>query len=275
MKIVRTKSELRNLLVDSTDIGLVPTMGALHEGHLELVRAARKDCKTCVVSVFVNPTQFGPNEDFAQYPRDEARDAELCSAEGVDIFFAPDVDQMYGESMVTVHVSTITDHWEGAIRPGHFDGVSTIVLKLLNIVSPHVAFFGLKDLQQCAVVSALVRDLDVPVTLKLIETVREQSGLAMSSRNRRLSESDLALAATLYKSLAEASLHISARRSVKSEIENCVNALTSAGFAVDYVALVDPETMRELSIPTPNSRIIAAARLGGVRLLDNLQASAT
>src|SRR5579885_3358299 len=157
-------------------VGFVPTMGAFHAGHLALMQDARKDCETLVVSLFVNPTQFGPNEDFTKYPRDEAKDASLAESSGVDILFAPDVQEMYRGDQTVVSVPGVSERWEGAHRPGHFDGVATVVCKLFHIVGPDFAVFGLKDLQQCAVIRKMVEDLDMPIRLRLLPTIRESDG---------------------------------------------------------------------------------------------------
>lgn len=246
-------------------------MGAFHEGHLSLMRASKQECKTTVVSLFVNPTQFGPNEDFANYPRTEESDFSQAEMSGVDLMFAPSVDEMYAGSTTSVHVTGTSEGFEGKLRPGHFDGVATVVLKLFNIVQPQKVYFGVKDLQQCAVINNMVRDLCVPVEVRILETVREASGLALSSRNQYLDLAQRELASTLYKALVE-----SARRmkdgsdSVPLALSECREKLSKAGFVVDYVELVDPSEMVSTGVLGPGRRIVAAVRLGGVRLLDNV-----
>ncbi len=272
MRVARTKAEVREFCKDADNVGLVPTMGAFHEGHLTLMRQCRQTCATTVVSLFVNPTQFGPNEDFDRYPRDESTDFEFAEAEGVDLVFAPDTGEVYDTNRQTnVIVPDVTERYEGTVRPGHFEGVATVVLKLFNIVRPNAAFFGLKDLQQCAVIQKMVRDLDVNIALHFSETVREPDGLAMSSRNVRLSASDRAVANQLYRVLGDTA---SAMRSSTAPVEQLVlkakGVLTALGFGVDYLDLVDPTAMAPLEAIGPGSRLIVAARLGIVRLIDNI-----
>lgn len=247
-------------------------MGAFHEGHLELMRRAKDECGAVSVSLFVNPTQFGPHEDFAAYPRGEEQDFALARSVGVDLMFAPAVEEMYRSRRATVHVSGVTEGLEGSARPTHFDGVATVVLKLFHLVRPDVAYFGLKDLQQCAVVRAMVEDLDVPVELRLLETVRESDGLAMSSRNRRLSPSERELAPELNRSMRLAAQRIREGHAVVRVLADASAALNAKGFAVDYLQLVEPESMKPLEGFRPGSRLVAAAKLGSVRLLDNIPA---
>lgn len=251
-------------------IGFVPTMGAFHEGHLGLMRLAGSECASVVVSLFVNPTQFGANEDLDRYPRRESEDARMAESAGVDVLFCPSSDEMFPRRSTTVRVQGVTDRWEGPRRPGHFDGVATVVLKLFNIVGPDVSYFGLKDLQQCAVLRRMAEDLDVPVDLRFMETVREDDGLAMSSRNAYLSPSERSLAPELYRTLLAASKALANGESAISVIDIALSTLKSRGFAVDYLSLVDPVTMEEVDKPSPGTRLIVAARLGAVRLLDNV-----
>ncbi len=204
MRVARTVEEARGTLATlPRPLGLVPTMGALHEGHLTLVRAARERCAAVAASLFVNPTQFGAGEDFARYPRDEARDLALFEEAGIDVVFAPAPDEMYAtDASTTVHVEgPITESLEGVDRPGHFDGVATVVTKLLTVVAPDVAFFGQKDAQQLALIRRLARDLDLPVEVAAVPTVREPDGLAMSSRNAYLTPGQRAVAPDLYRAL--------------------------------------------------------------------------
>lgn len=274
MKIARTIAEVRAVLKGR--VGLVPTMGAFHEGHLSLMRAARPACDTLVTSLFVNPTQFGPNEDYSRYPRNEARDAELAEAEGVDVLFAPSVETMYPDNPTVVHVPGVTERWEGAIRPGHFDGVATVVCKLFQITKAHVAFFGEKDYQQCAVIAKMVRDLNMDIELRFQPTVREPNGLAMSSRNQYLSEAEKERASVIYKMLTLTAEEL-ARRSpcglavIEELLNAAVNHIQAAGLSVDYFALVDRDTLEPLSLLQQESRLIAAARIGTVRLIDNVR----
>lgn len=270
MTVHRTIGGLRKALVSQADIGLVPTMGAFHEGHLELMRRCAKTCSTTVVSIFVNPSQFGPNEDFGAYPRQEARDLELAGSTDIQHVFIPSVDEMYAENRTTVHVQEVSEKWEGASRPGHFDGVATVVLKLFNIVQPGRAFFGLKDLQQCAVVRSMVTSLNVPLDLEFVETVREPSGLAMSSRNAYLSSERRTLASHLYKSLCEARSRLNSGQDPDRVVADCKSKLIDLGFEVDYVAMVNPITMEAIRVPEPNSRLMAAVKLAETRLIDNI-----
>ncbi|MCW5942921.1 MAG: pantoate--beta-alanine ligase [Fimbriimonadaceae bacterium] len=248
-------------------------MGAFHEGHLELMRRARAECDHVVVSLFVNPTQFAPHEDLARYPRDFDRDRGLAEAVGVDELFAPDERTMYPRKTTVVTVSEVSDDFEGAVRPGHFAGVATVVLKLFNMVRPDLAYFGLKDLQQCAVIRRMVEDLNVPVRLSFVETHREENGLAMSSRNVYLSPEERMVAPTLYRSLAVCATAVAEARdasSVAEKLRECREGIETAGMAVQYLALVDPDTMREVSLPRSHSRLIVAAKLGSIRLIDNV-----
>ena len=268
MKTVRTVAELRAEIasLDGT-IGLVPTMGAFHEGHLSLMRAARERCDVVVVSLFVNPAQFDLAGDLAGYPRDEARDAALAAEEGVDVLFAPAPDEVYpGGVGTTVHVGGVTDALEGEHRPGHLDGVATVVAKLFNMVAPQVAFFGQKDAQQAAMVRKLVRDLDLPVEIDVRPTVREPDGLAMSSRNALLSPADRARATALPRALS----------AVADAADEGVEAALAAGRAelagldVDYLAAVDTATLRPAEDFEEGDVLVAiAARVGEVRLIDN------
>ncbi|MCX7800828.1 MAG: pantoate--beta-alanine ligase [Fimbriimonadales bacterium] len=251
-------------------VGFVPTMGALHEGHLSLMRQARRECAVVVASIFVNPTQFGPNEDYERYPRDEAEDLRLCESVGVDAVFAPDVRTMYPRRTTVVAVRGVTERWEGAFRPGHFDGVTTVVAKLFHIVQPDAAYFGLKDLQQCAVIRRMVEDLNFPVELRFCATVREPDGLAMSSRNRYLTSEERRRASSLYRALCECRSEAAEGRSLAITLDRVRMRLEQEGFAVDYVAWIDPQTMDPVDRLKEDSRLIAAVRLGGVRLIDNI-----
>ena len=247
-------------------------MGAFHEGHLQLMREARKECDVVVVSLFVNPTQFGPNEDFSRYPRDEDRDFQMAESVGVDWMFAPPVDVMYPrESSTRVVVGGVSDLWEGERRPGHFEGVGTVVAKLFHIVQPQVAYFGLKDLQQCAVIRQMVRDLNMPIELRFVETVREQDGLALSSRNRYLTAEERAEAPRLHRLLSKLAEAVGQEPGVgRSMIADARAELEHNGWKVDYLAMVDSLSMKPVQEPDPDTRIIAAATLGNTRLIDNV-----
>ncbi|MGN9842992.1 pantoate--beta-alanine ligase [Nonomuraea sp. H19] len=252
------------------EVALVPTMGALHEGHRSLMRLARARADQVVVSIFVNPLQFGPNEDFSRYPRTFDADLEICRAEGVDVVFHPAAEDIYRpERQVSVSSGEMGTIVEGASRPGHFDGVLTVVLKLFNLVQPHVAVFGQKDAQQLALIRRMVADLDVPVEIVGAPTVREPDGLALSSRNRYLSASDrqgaLALSRALRAGAAEAA---------PSRIRAAAQAVLDAAqpeLAVDYLVLVDPATFTEVSESYAGPAILAvAAKAGNTRLIDNV-----
>ena len=247
-------------------------MGALHEGHLSLVRRAREAAPFVVVSIFVNPLQFAPGEDLARYPRREADDLAALERERVDVVYLPDAGDLYPEDFSTaVDVSGVSDRGEGAARPGHFRGVATVVAKLFLQVTPDVAVFGRKDLQQVAVVRRMIRDLDFPIRLVVGETVREPDGLAMSSRNAYLSESDRRLAAAFPRALFAAQEE--ARRGERNATrlaEGVRRRLAEAGIAVDYVDVIDPDTMSPVGEAVPGTAIAAAVRVGKTRLIDNV-----
>ncbi|MFZ4506964.1 MAG: pantoate--beta-alanine ligase [Fimbriimonas sp.] len=256
----------------SKTIGFVPTMGALHQGHLDLMRRSREENDLTVVSVFVNPLQFGPREDFSRYPRNLAGDASLAESVGVDIVFAPTADTMTRESTTQVVVGGVTELWEGERRPGHFAGVATIVAKLFNIVRPARAYFGWKDLQQCLVIRRMVRDLNILVDLKFIETTREPDGLAMSSRNAYLSPELRQKAPALFRNL-EMLREVCENR--PNEFENALelaqNALVAEGFRSDYLEWVSLETLAITRRADEPSALIAACYLGDTRLIDNIR----
>ncbi|MBI1755838.1 MAG: pantoate--beta-alanine ligase [Fimbriimonas ginsengisoli] len=244
-------------------------MGAFHEGHLSLMRRAKAECGFCAVSLFVNPLQFGPNEDYAKYPRNEQRDSELAESAGCDALYMPEASELVGKPLVTIKVADLSGRYEGVSRPGHFDGVATIVCKLFNIVRPSVAYFGLKDLQQCAVVDLMVRDLNLPVALRFCETVREADGLAMSSRNAYLGAAARAKAPMLHGSLNDARSALIQGSALGETLETSRRALEEMGFEVDYIDLVDRWTFHRLDVPGPSAALIAAARIEGTRLIDN------
>ena len=274
--IVRSVAELRRVVGEwrraDESIALVPTMGALHDGHLALVRAAKARTGRTIVTIFVNPKQFGPREDFSAYPRGEARDIALLTGAGADLLFAPNVAQMYPPGFATaVRVAGLADGLCGPHRPGHFEGVATVVTKLLAQALPDIAFFGEKDYQQLQVIKRLARDLDLPVEIAGVETVREADGLAMSSRNVHLSGAERAVATSMHRvllALAEAARAGNPPRAAEAEAEA---ALREAGFArIDYVAVADAETLVPHDGKGGRARALAAAWLGETRLIDNV-----
>ncbi|MFN9849733.1 MAG: pantoate--beta-alanine ligase [Alphaproteobacteria bacterium] len=276
--IARTVAELRARVAawrrDGLRVGFVPTMGALHEGHLSLVRLAGVQADRVVASIFVNPTQFGPGEDFATYPRDEPADAAMLAQAGCDLLYAPGVAEMYPEgASTTVTVTGVSEPLDGLARPGHFAGVATVVTKLLNQCAPDLAVFGEKDFQQLQVIRRLVRDLDIPVGIVGGPIIRAGDGLALSSRNAYLTEDERPVAGSLNRVLAESLQRLRARAPVKSVEDWAIEALLSAGFhSVDYVEARTPETLARLG-PGPAERpirLLAAARLGKTRLIDNM-----
>ena len=276
MRIVRTIDELRGVLEprrrEGARVGLVPTMGAFHEGHLSLMRRAREACDVVVVSLFVNPTQFNDPADLEAYPRDETRDAAMAQSAGVDLLFAPDAGEMYRRDATTaVVVGGVSEPLEGESRgPGHFRGVATVVAKLLNIVQPAAAFFGQKDAQQALVIRRMVRDLDFPVRIDVCPTVREPDGLAMSSRNVRLSATARAQALALKHGLDAAAGAIARGERDASRVEQRAREEMKM-FRVDpeYFALVSTETLAPLRTLKGEVLLAVAAKVGGVRLIDN------
>ena len=253
-------------------IGFVPTMGALHAGHLSLVRRARAQCGFSVVSIFVNPLQFAPQEDFARYPRTPEKDDALLTSEQVDLLYRPDEKTFYPEGFATaVEVARVSEGGEGAVRPGHFRGVATVVAKLFLQVQPDLAFFGRKDLQQVAVLRRMARDLDFPLRLEVCDTVREPDGLAVSSRNAYLSPQERGRAAALARVLFEARSRVAGGQRDPRLLERAAReGLSAAGLQVDYVEVVDPESMRRLDALSPAATLAAAVRIGTTRLIDNL-----
>lgn len=275
MRTLRTISELRAELAplrrDGRTIGLVPTMGAFHEGHISLMERAHETTDVVVVSLFVNPTQFGPSEDLAAYPRDEQRDAEIAAAAGVDVLFAPPVEEVYPDGFQTsVCVGALADPLEGLQRPGHFDGVATVVTKLLNMVGPDVAFFGQKDAQQALIVRRVARDLDIPTRIEVCPTVREADGLAMSSRNAYLAPSDRERAVALRRALdAAESAVASGERDATAVATAARAALAAYDVEPEYLALVAPDTLAPVDRIDGEVLLALAARVGRARLLDN------
>jgi pantoate--beta-alanine ligase len=257
----------------SGKLGFVPTMGALHQGHLELVRVAQQRCDGVVVSIFVNPMQFGPKEDYQCYPRDFARDRKLLREIGVDVIFYPDVREMYPENYSTyVDVECLTQHLCGKSRPGHFRGVTTVVAKLFNIVKPHIAVFGQKDAQQAFVIKRMVRDLNFDIEIVVVPTVREPDGLAMSSRNSYLTPDERRQAVVLYQALRHAEQLIKDgerdARKVKRAMRRIIQ--TSSSGRIDYVEIVDTNYLKPIQLIKNEILIALAVYFGRARLIDNL-----
>jgi pantoate--beta-alanine ligase len=279
MRTVRSVAALREALAPERragrTIGLVPTMGSFHEGHLALIRRARRDCELVVVSLFVNPAQFGPAEDLATYPRDEERDAGLARAEGVDLLFVPPLDEVYPDGFgTTVTVGGITDVLEGDPRrrgPGHFAGVSTVVTKLFNMVGPDVAYFGQKDAQQALVIHKLVRDLDIPVRIEVCPTVRDPDGLALSSRNAYLSSDERERALALSRALRAAESTVAlGERDAQAVLRAARNELDNAGVEPDYLELRSATDLAPVNRVNGSTLLAVAARIGAARLIDNV-----
>jgi pantoate--beta-alanine ligase len=270
---LRTVAELRAWRDEQRGtVGLVPTMGAFHAGHLSLVDAARAECDHVVVWLFVNPSQFDEQADLAAYPRDEARDARLAQEHGADVLLAPSVDEVYPPGFATtVTVTGVTDAYEGAVRPGHFAGVATVVTKMLNLVAPHRAYFGAKDAQQVALVRRLVADLDIPTEVVALPIVREPDGLALSSRNVHLDPEERERAAAISRALRKAAA--SGDRDADVLKDRVLTTLRDAGIEPEYVAVVDPDTFQA---PANGRALIAvAARVGSTRLIDNMEVSSS
>lgn len=253
-------------------IGFVPTMGNLHQGHLNLVREARKLCDVVVVSIFVNPIQFGPNEDFDNYPRTLEHDSHLLAEVGCDIVFAPTVEQMYGKHprLTNISVGEITNDLCGLQRPGHFDGVAVVVTKLFNIVQPNIAFFGHKDYQQLAVIKQLVRDLNMPIEVIGVPIARAEDGLALSSRNGYLTEQERQTAPVIYQSLKTAEKALQSGTALDLSLEHIRTTLTQAGLVVDYIEARTPMLQKAAQFDQ-DVVLFVAAKLGKTRLIDNLQ----
>lgn len=279
MLITRTIDDIRGA-VDAAKahgrrVGFVPTMGFLHDGHLSLIDVARQaGAEFIVVSIFVNPKQFGPAEDFARYPRDEDRDSKLLLRKDVDVLFLPAVETMYPPgSQTTVSVGRVASPLEGGRRPGHFNGVATVVLKLFEIVQPDIAAFGRKDAQQCAVIERMVRDLDVPVRLAFGETIREAGGLALSSRNSYLFPDERAIAPVLHRALRAGENAL--RHDVESveAVERLMHTVAgeTGGVEIDYLALIDPETFEPPADFNRDLLVAGAVRIGKTRLIDNIR----
>lgn len=276
MEIITTVKEMQELALAARSqgqtIGFVPTMGFLHQGHLSLMDAGRQRCDLLVLSIFVNPTQFGQGEDFDSYPRDLTRDAELAQSAGVDLIFAPTADQMYPHGYATtIHIDGLTDNLCGASRPGHFDGVTTVVSKLFNIVQPHQAFFGMKDFQQLAVIQQLVRDLNMAVQVVGMPIVRESDGLAMSSRNTNLTaeqrQQGVSLIDTIRQLIARAK---SGELSAAQLIDHARQRIESeADVQIDYIQICHDQTLADMDTVDEHAVVLLAVRFGAVRLIDN------
>ncbi len=276
LPIVRTVAELRRHVQawrkDGHGVGLVPTMGALHAGHLALVDASAKANGRTVATIFVNPKQFGAGEDLGRYPRREAADVDAMARHGTDLVFAPSVDEMYPDGhATTVSVAGLTDRLEGGHRPGHFTGVTTVVTKLLLQAMADRAYFGEKDFQQLVVITRMARDLDIPVEIVGVPTVREADGLALSSRNEYLTSAERAIAPALHRGLRRAAEAIAAGTPARQASQESAAAILKAGFAsVDYLECCGADDLEPLDQPDRPARVLAAARLGTTRLIDNV-----
>jgi pantoate--beta-alanine ligase len=280
LRVIHTIDDLRAALVPArragTTIGLVPTMGALHAGHARLIETARRECGMVVVSVFVNPIQFDEKDDYARYPRTLDTDARLCESLGVDLVFAPEAGEMYPEPLCTVvEVRRVSEHLCGRFRPGHFQGVATVVLKLFNIVQPGRAYFGEKDAQQLAVIRRMVRDLNLPLTIVGVPTVREPDGLALSSRNQRLSASERQVALSLSRALhlAQRLIREGATGAEAVKREALAALAAQPDLRVEYLEIVDPDEMQPVEEIRGPVRVAAAIRVGPTRLIDNVEAT--
>ena len=277
MREVTSIAALRALLATERSagrrIGLVPTMGSLHAGHLSLVDAARRESDTVVMSLFVNPLQFGPGEDFDRYPRDLERDRVLAAERGVDLLFAPTVDEIYGTGAdLRISGGEVAARWEGAVRPGHFDGVLTVVAKLFNIVGPDVVCFGQKDIQQATLIRRMIREFNFPIHLLLAPIVREADGLAMSSRNVYLSPAERDAALALSRALRAAEARWRAGESDANALRQVVGQVLAAvpGVVADYIAIVEPDALAPVARVTRGTIVALAARVGRTRLIDNV-----
>ncbi|MFI5385370.1 MAG: pantoate--beta-alanine ligase [Fimbriimonadales bacterium] len=268
MRVVRTVAEMAS--IEQADLGFVPTMGAFHEGHLSLMRAARKNHRIVCVSLFVNPLQFGRGEDLDKYPRDEPRDFALADQAGVDVMFVPRREDIFPRAGTTIQVPGLTQLWEGKSRPGHFEGVATVVAKLFNIVRPKAAYFGWKDLQQCVVIRRMVDDLNFPVRLSFHDTVREPDGLALSSRNAYLNPEERQKAPMLWRILSRIAGEVEHIQPIAAALSRGRADLAESGFDVDYLELVSVKDLSTVH-DTSEAALIVGARLGTTRLIDNLR----
>ncbi len=275
MQQVRELKALRDAVAafraEGADIALVPTMGALHAGHMALVEAARRPGTKVIASIFVNPKQFGPNEDLSRYPRREAADARLLAEHGCDLLWLPPVEAMYPADFATnISVGGVSEGFDGAARPGHFDGVATVVTKLFNQTGADIAYFGEKDYQQLAVVRRFVADLDMPIEIVGVPTQRDDDGLALSSRNIYLDDEQRAKAVALPRALGVAARAIGRGDDDSAALAEARAMLVAAGFEVDYIAFADAETLAANPAPNRPRRLLAAARMGTTRLIDNV-----
>ena len=274
MKILKTKSELHQWQTaqPNKSIGLVPTMGALHEGHLSLVRASKKECQKTIVSIFINKLQFGPNEDFNQYPRSIEQDVALLKNEKVDVLFMPDQTEIYPDILsFQINETIISKKLEGASRPNFFSGVIMVVLKLFNLIQPSIAYFGEKDIQQLYIIKKMIADFDFPISLRSCPTIREKNGLAMSSRNRYLSEPQKTEASVLYKALKKGEILIKEKKSINAIKEQLQNMIIKKNMRVDYIAIVDINTFDEVNNCNMRPIVIAGAiYCQKIRLIDNI-----
>jgi len=274
MKVIETIAEMKRLRLEIAEpVGFVPTMGYLHEGHLSLVRHARAENSSVVVSIFVNPTQFGPHEDFGSYPRDTQRDLAMLEKEGTDVVFMPSAAEMYPSQFSSwVEVGKITERLEGATRPTHFRGVTTVVAKLFNIVQPTTAYFGQKDAQQATVIKKMVADLDMNLEVITLPTVREPDGLAMSSRNTYLNPQERQAALVLYQSLTLAQqLYTSGERDAEKIRQEMLALIKKQPLAnIDYVSIANAESLDELDAVSPPALVSLAVKIGKTRLIDNV-----
>lgn len=279
MQTIREARQLPAALIalraGAKSLALVPTMGALHAGHLTLVEEAKRRADRVAATIFVNPLQFGANEDFGRYPRQEEKDAEALAEAGCDLLWLPQPEEMYPAGFATnVSVKGLGDRWEGEARPGHFDGVATVVAKLLCAVRPEIAVFGEKDFQQLAVIRRMTQDLQLGVEILGVPTVRDADGLALSSRNSYLSADERRRAGELPTALKDAATDIRSGTPVSEALARAVERLKSAGFKIDYVALVNSLTLEPLERPEGSMRLIAAATIGTTRLIDNIPVEA-
>jgi pantoate--beta-alanine ligase len=274
MRVVRTRAEIQDARAGLAEpVGAVLTMGALHEGHRALLERARSECASVVASIFVNPTQFGPAEDFARYPRDEAGDLAILEAAGVDLAFIPTVEEIYpAGAATTIDVGPIAEPLEGTARPGHFRGVATVVTVLFDLIRPDRTYFGQKDAQQCLVVRRLVEDLALPIEVEICPTVREADGLAISSRNRGLSPAERAAAPVLYRALEEGRHAIESGERDGEVVRQGMRDILAGEALVrpDYVSVADGSTLRELETVSGEVLLSLAARIGATRLIDNV-----
>jgi pantoate--beta-alanine ligase len=276
--LIQSIGALRRRLVEArrsaAPIGLVPTMGALHAGHARLIELARRECRTLAVSIFVNPLQFDAEEDLRRYPRTLDTDRQVCDRLGVDLVFAPSVDEMYPRPPeCTIDVGHLADHLCGKYRPGHFRGVATVVMKLFGIVEPDRAYFGEKDAQQLAIIRRMIADLDVPVQVVGVETVREPDGLALSSRNTHLTPAERPLAAALFRALKTAHRQIAGGDTDPGHVREAAIAEIPSGepsLRLEYLEIVDPETMQPVNAITGPVRVAGALWVGSTRLIDNV-----